>query len=82
MGKKNLCKPTYREVRKKDSFSLMGQESEEKHQDGQTALKSLMPPARVEIGPANCPNPEQVLIPPKAGRDVGEKPPQMSSGIY
>lgn len=43
----------------------VGSEAEEKHQGGQTAMKSLMLPASVEIGPANCPNPEQVLIPPK-----------------
>lgn len=30
-------------------------------------MKSPKPPARVEIGLANCPNPEQVLIPPKWG---------------
>lgn len=56
----------------KDSFAQMGQEAEEKHQDGQTAMKSLMPPASMEIGPANCPNPEQVLIPPKQGGRGGD----------
>lgn len=59
-------------------FAQVGHEAEEKHQGGQTAMKSPMPPASVEIGPANCPNPEQVLIPPKQGL----KPPPMSSGIY
>lgn len=34
-------------------------------------MKSLMLPASVEIGPANCPNPEQVLIPPKQGGGGG-----------
>lgn len=68
----------------------VGREAEEKHQGGQTAMKSLMLPASVEIGPANCPNPEQVLIPPKRGMaGVGGggggtplKPLPMSSGIY
>lgn len=49
----------------------VGREAEEKHQGGQTAMKSLMLPASVEIGPANCPNPEQVLIPPKRGMAEG-----------
>lgn len=31
-------------------------------------MKSLMLPASVKIGPANCPNPEQVLIPPNAAK--------------
>lgn len=66
----------------------VGREAEEKHQGGQTAMKSLMLPASVEIGPANCPNPEQVLIPPKRGMAEGGgggtplKPLPMSSGIY
>lgn len=56
------------EKRKKKKMSAqVGREAEEKHQGGQTAMKSLMLPASVEIGPANCPNPEQVLIPPKRG---------------
>lgn len=76
------------EKRKKKKMSAqVGREAEEKHQGGQTAMKSLMLPASVEIGPANCPNPEQVLIPPKRGMAVGGggtplKPLPMSSGIY
>lgn len=64
---------------KKTLFTQVGHEAEEKHQGGQTAMKSPMPPASVEIGSANCPNPEQVLIPPKQGL---KPPPLMSSGIY
>lgn len=41
---------------------------EEKHQGGQTAIQSLVLPASEEIGPANCPNPELVLVPPEGGR--------------
>lgn len=73
------------EKRKKKKMSAqVGREAEEKHQGGQTAMKSLMLPASVEIGPANCPNPEQVLIPPKRGMAGGTplKPLPMSSGIY
>lgn len=66
--------------KKKKMSAQVGREAEEKHQGGQTAMKSLMLPASVEIGPANCPNPEQVLIPPKRGAPL--KPLPMSSGIY
>lgn len=64
-----LCEPNegntgYKGEKNKPSAQV-GREAEEKHQGGQTAMKSLMLPASVEIGPANCPNPEQVLIPPK-----------------
>lgn len=65
---KYLCHPNNSDYRKKKKASAqVGQEAEEKHQGGQTAMKSLMLPASVEIGPANCPNPQQVLVPPKQG---------------
>lgn len=60
-------KATRNTEEKKTLSAQVGREAEEKHQGGQTAMKSLMLPASVEIGPANCPNPEQVLIPPKRG---------------
>lgn len=48
----------------KTASAQTGRDAAAKHQGGQTAMKSLMLPASVEIGPANCPNPERVLIPP------------------
>lgn len=62
------------DYRRKILSAQVGREAEEKHQDGQTAMKSLMLPASVEIGPANCPNPEQVLIPPKRGDTAKASP--------
>lgn len=61
-------------LQKKMLSAQVGREAEEKHQGGQTAMKSLMLPASVEIGPANCPNPEQVLIPPKRGDTAKASP--------
>lgn len=62
------------DYRRKTLPAQVGREAEEKHQGGQTAMKSLMLPASVEIGPANCPNPEQVLIPPKRGDTAKASP--------
>ncbi|KAI9526067.1 hypothetical protein NQZ68_002615 [Dissostichus eleginoides] len=67
------------ELQKEQTLSAqVGREAEEKHQGGQTAMKSPMLPASVEIGTANCPNPEQVLIPPKQG-DTAKASPNLSS---
>ncbi|KAK5875283.1 hypothetical protein CesoFtcFv8_027782 [Champsocephalus esox] len=63
------------ELQKEQTLSAqVGREAEEKHQGGQTAMKSPMLPASVEIGTANCPNPEQVLIPPKRGDTAKASP--------
>lgn len=71
---KSLCEWRQLRLQKKNAVSPSGAWGIKKHQGGQTAMKSLMLPASVEIGPANCPNPEQVLIPPKRGDTAKASP--------
>lgn len=54
-----------------------GASSRGKHQDGQIAMKSQTPSAREEIGSANWPNPEELLI--QSGSEAGTslKPPNV-----
>lgn len=75
-GHERLCKPIESNCGNKKSVQV-GSEAEEKRRGGQTAMKSLMLAASVEIGSANCPKSRASPHSSRAGGDAAKASPNV-----